>query len=308
MELKVFEAFAGYGSQLMALKRLAARHPDFKVVPVGISEIDRYALKAYGAVHGEVTNYGDISRIDWGQVPDFDLFTYSFPCTDVSSAGKQLGLSEDSGTRSSLLWECRKAIEAKKPKYLLMENVKALVSRKFYGDFSRWEQWLASLGYVNFCKVLNAKDYGVPQNRERIFVVSILDDDAKFSFPAPFESDRRIKDILEPEVDENYFLTEQQVGSITAHAERQRAKGNGFLPQFKGGADICTTIKAGQRMRGDETYLKIEEYGKGVMCGCADKGRGGQGDGLASVGLRDVPDCISETEYAAFGGGGGNDD
>lgn len=116
-KLRVFEAFAGYGSQSMALKRLGI---DFEVV--GISEIDKYAIQAYNAVHGETKNYGDISKINWEFVPDFDFLTYSFPCTDISSAGQQKGLEEGSGTRSSLLWECKKAIETKKPKYLLMRT------------------------------------------------------------------------------------------------------------------------------------------------------------------------------------------
>lgn len=102
-KIRVFEAFAGYGSQSMALRRLGI---DFEVV--GISEIDKYAIQAYMAVHGDTPNYGDISKIDWSSVPDFDFLTYSFPCTDISTAGQQKGLAEGSGTRSSLLWECRK--------------------------------------------------------------------------------------------------------------------------------------------------------------------------------------------------------
>lgn len=104
MKIKVFEAFAGYGSQAMALRRLKDRHPDFDFEVVGISEIEPNAIKAYNAVHGETTNYGDISKIDWRNVPDFDLFTYSFPCQDISAAGLQKGLAQGSGTRSGLLW------------------------------------------------------------------------------------------------------------------------------------------------------------------------------------------------------------
>lgn len=121
----------------MALRRLGI---DFEVV--GISEIDKYAIKAYMAVHGDTPNYGDISKIDWSSVPDFDFLTYSFPCTDISTAGQQKGLAEGSGTRSSLLWECRKAIEAKRPKYLLMENVKNLVSKKFTPYLKEWLRFL----------------------------------------------------------------------------------------------------------------------------------------------------------------------
>ncbi len=167
--IKVFEAFAGYGSQAMALKRLKENYPGFNYEVVGISEIDKYAIKAYNAVHGETKNFGDISKIDWNEVPDFDLFIYSFPCQDISSSGKQRGLAEGSETRSSLLWECKRAIETKRPKYLLMENVKALTHKKFLPYLHEWEKYLSNLGYSNFTKVLNAKHYGVPQNRERVF-------------------------------------------------------------------------------------------------------------------------------------------
>lgn len=176
--LRVFEAFAGYGSQHLALKRLGAQ---FEVV--GISEIDKYALKAYEALHGSVpANYGDISKIDWSEVPDFDLFTYSFPCQDISIVGERKGLDEGSGTNSSLLWECKKAIEAKKPRILLMENVKNLVGKKNRPNYDKWLQYLVSLGYKNYWGVLNARDFGVPQNRERVFCISFLDSRA-YNFP-----------------------------------------------------------------------------------------------------------------------------
>lgn len=121
--IRVFEAFAGYGSQSIALKLVAKMFPGFKFESVGISEIDKYAIKAYRALHGEaIPNLGDITKINWeGYDADIDLFTYSFPCQDISSAGKQRGFSEGSGTRSSCLWACADAIEAKHPKFLLMK-------------------------------------------------------------------------------------------------------------------------------------------------------------------------------------------
>lgn len=205
--LRVFTGFAGYDSQCMALRNIGVPY-----VLVGWSEIDKYAIRAHDAVFPEAAgkNYGDISKIDWSQVPDFDLFTYSFPCTDLSNAGKQAGFEEGSGTRSSLLWECRKAVAAKHPKYLLLENVKSLVSEKFRPGFLKWCDWLTGEGYTNFCQVLNAKDYGIPQNRERIFVVSILGD-AWFSFPQPMELKLRLKDMLEDKVDEKYYLPQDKV-------------------------------------------------------------------------------------------------
>lgn len=220
MTIKVFEAFSGYGSQAMALQRLKQIYPDFDYEVVGISEIDKYAIQAYNAVHGETTNYGDISKIDWDNVPDFDLFTYSFPCQDISSAGKQRGLAEGSETRSSLLWECKKAIEAKKPKYLLMENVKALTQKKFLPYLHERERYLGSLGYTNFTKVLNAKNYGVPQNRERVFMASVLGD-AWYEFPKPFELSKRLKDVLEKDVDEKYYLSKKLIKYVFSNGGKK---------------------------------------------------------------------------------------
>ena len=209
--LRCFFAFEGYNSQGLALNRLKQNYPDFDWVCVGRSEIDKYAIQAADALFPEAKdkNYGEISKISWSDVPDFDLFTYSFPCTNLSFAGKQEGCEEGSGTASSLLWECRKAIVAKRPKYLLMENVKALVSQKFLPYFLKWQNELASYGYSNFAKVLNSKCYGIPQNRERIFMVSILDENANYHFPEPFPLDKRLKDVLEEDVDEKYYLSKK---------------------------------------------------------------------------------------------------
>lgn len=224
--LRVFTAFSGYDSQCMALDRLGIPYD-----LVGWSEIDKYAIQAHNAVYPQYAdrNAGDISKIDWGGQPDFDLFTYSFPCTDISNAGVQKGLEEGSGTRSSLLWECKKAIEVKKPKYLLMENVKALVSQKFLPFYQKWEQYLAALGYDNYCKVINATECGVPQNRERIFIVSVLHNDKTFRFPDPFPLEKKLKDLLEPEVDDKYVLSEKSIEGFLQHNENHEEKGTGFI-------------------------------------------------------------------------------
>jgi len=271
-KLRVFEAFSGYGSQTMALKRYKVPHEN-----IGTSEIDEYAILAACAVHCEgdveyptipemlnyllsrniglnfktlktpwetilesfykqgtlsnnswervkniyracvlTKNFGDISRIDATSLPDHDLFTYSFPCTSISFSGLREGLQKGSGTKSSLLWECEKLIEAKKPKYLMMENVKALVSSKFKDDYFEWLSVLESLGYVNYWKVVNAKHCGVPQNRERVFCVSILKeyDTFGFHFYDDFDSDIRLSDLLEDSVDEKYYFDETKTKSL----------------------------------------------------------------------------------------------
>ena len=150
-------------------------------------------------------------------------------CTDISNAGVQKGLEEGSGTRSSLLWECKKTIEAKRPKYLLMENVKALVSAKFLPFYKKWEQYLAEMGYDNHCMVMNAKDYGCPQNRERIFVFSILGEHKPFHFPQPIPLEKRLKDVLEPEVDDKYVLSDTAIEGFLKHNENHEEKGTGFI-------------------------------------------------------------------------------
>ena len=220
--LKVIEAFAGVGSQRMALKRLKI---DFKVV--GIFEIDKYALKAYEAIHGECNNLGDISKIKIEDVPDHDLFTYSFPCQDLSVAGKQRGLAE--GTRSSLLYECKKIIEAKKPKYLLLENVKNLVSKRFKSDFDKWLEYLESLGYTNYWKILDAKHFGVPQSRRRVFVVSVLGEHVPFEFPKSIPLTKNIKDMLEDEVDVKYYMSDKCIGKMKRFAPKDLSKSKYLL-------------------------------------------------------------------------------
>ena len=207
--LRVFEAFSGYGSQSIALRNLGIEHE-----VVAISEIDKYAIKAYEEIHGPTLNLGDISKLDVNDIPEHDLFTYSFPCQDISVAGKTKGIVKGE-TRSGLLYECERIIEAKRPKYLLLENVKNLVGKKFKPQFDEWLAYLESLGYTSYWKVLNAKNYGVPQNRERVFVVSILGEHEPFEWPTPIPLDKCIKDMLEEQVDEKYYLSEELTNKLT---------------------------------------------------------------------------------------------
>lgn len=251
MTLKVFTAFSGYDSQCMALDRMKINYE-----LVGWSEIDKYAIMAHNAIYPQYKdrNFGDISKIDWENVPDFDLFTYSFPCTDISSAGQQKGLEEGSGTRSGLLWECKKAIELKRPKYLLMENVKALTQKKFLPYLHKWHSFLTEKGYTNFTQILNSKNFGVPQNRERVFMVSILGD-AWFDFPKPFQSDKKLKDLLDENVDDRYYLSQRCLSSFIRKNEIQREKGNGFTFKPTNGDCIAKTILTHPNDRLDDNYI-----------------------------------------------------
>lgn len=220
-KIRVFEAFSGYGSQSMALRNIGV---DYEVV--GISEIDKYAIKAYESTHGEVNNLGDISKIKVDDIPEHDLFTYSFPCQDISVAGATKGI-ERGKTRSGLLYECERIIEHCKPKYLLMENVKNLVGKKFKPQFDEWLRYLEGLGYTNYWQVLNAKDYGIPQNRERVFVVSILGEHKPYKFPEKIKLEKKVKDLLESDVNPKYYLSEEMVKKLTLNTNlnENRTKG-----------------------------------------------------------------------------------
>lgn len=270
-KVRIFEAFAGYGSQSLALERLRENFPEFGYEVVGISEIDKYAVQAYNAIHGEIKNWGDVTAIDWHLVPDFDLLTWSSPCQDISNAGKGKGMTEGSGTRSSLLWEVKKPIEIKRPKYILFENVKNFIGENNRADALRLFSMLEGYGYTVFFKVMNAKDYGVPQNRERIFILAI-DGDASYEFPQGFPLERRLKDVLEDNVDERYYLSEKMISCFIKRTEVAKEKGNGFRFTPTNGNGIAKAITTCAGNRTDDNYIfepqvltpKRTEYGKSV--------------------------------------------
>ncbi len=213
-DFTIIELFAGIGAQTKALKNI-----DFKHNVLGISEIDKYAIKSYEAIHGKVNNFGNICEIN--SLPYADLWTYSFPCQDISTAGKMKGINKDS--RSGLLYEVERLLEISKkentlPKYLLLENVKNLVGKKFKQQFDEWLKYLDELGYNTYWQILNAKDYGIPQNRERVFAISIRKDIDKYGykFPDKKELKLRIKDIKEEVVDIKYYLTQETQNKFIA--------------------------------------------------------------------------------------------
>ena len=254
--LRVFESFSGYGSQSLALDRIKRHYPGFDYHIVGIAEIDRYAILAYNAVHrGGIRNYGDVTSINWEVIPDFDLLTWSSPCQDISTAGKGAGMSEGSETRSSLLWEVKKPIEIKKPRYILFENVKNFVGQKHRKDALKLFNMLEDLGYVVFQKVLNAKDFGVPQNRERIFVLAIRDENAKYHYPEPFQLNRRLRDILEENVSESYYLSDVAIKNLIKRSEMKQMEGCGFRLSFRTENEISTAVTTKNGYRETDTYI-----------------------------------------------------
>ena len=178
----------------MALDRL-----EIEYQLVGWSEIDKNAIIGHNAVYPQYAdrNYGDIAKIVWDEVPDFDLFTYSFPCQDIAKDGYRKGFEEGSGTRSSLIWQCKKAILKKRPRVLIMENVKAIAQKKNLQILEQWKMLLSNLGYSNFAMIMDSKDYGIPQHRERYIMVSILDCKTPFKFPDPIPLTTTVYDFLE---------------------------------------------------------------------------------------------------------------
>lgn len=210
-KMKVFELFAGIGAPRAALKRAGILHQS-----VGFSEIDKYSIKSYCAIHGEseLKNYGDITKIE--ELPPTDLLFHGSPCQSFSIAGKGLGGDEGSGTNSSLMWETVRLIDKSRPTYVIWENVKGALSQKHRHNFDKYLEQMKAFGYNNYWQVLNTKHYGVPQNRERVFCVSILKaaDNGTFSFPKPFDNGVRLKHLLETNVAEKYYISDEKCAKL----------------------------------------------------------------------------------------------
>lgn len=191
---------------------------------MGFSEIDKYAIKSYCAIHNvdSKLNLGDITKIEVNKLPRFiDLITHGSPCQDFSIAGKQAGAEKGSGTRSSLMWNTIDIVEWCLPKYVIWENVKNILSKKHKHNFDSYIEIMDKLGYNSYYQVLNAKDYEIPQNRERIYTISIRKDldNNSFKFPEKQELKLRLKDMLEDEVEEKYYLNEKGINYITKRLE-----------------------------------------------------------------------------------------
>ena len=211
--VKLLSLFSGIGSPEQALKNIGVDHE-----LLGFSEIDKFAIKSYCNVHNvsEDLNLGDVTNIDISSLPtDIDLITHGSPCQDFSIAGHQKGGDKGTGTRSSLMWATVDIVEHCKPKVVIWENVKNVLSKKHKHNFDGYLEVMEQLGYNNYYQVLNAKDYGIPQNRERIFTISIRKDvDEGYTFPGPQELTLRLKDMLEDEVDEKYYISTCKVQQL----------------------------------------------------------------------------------------------
>lgn len=221
-KIKLFSAFAGYGTDNFALKQLGV---PFELV--GFSEIDKYAIQCFQKNHNlgnKLLSFGDIRNINPNELPDFDLFTGGFPCQPFSVAGKRLGELDIRGT---LFYEIIRICEIKKPKYILLENVKGLTNRTFKETFNKILGELDRIGYNVYWKILNTKDFGIPQSRARVWFVCFrkdIDVSMKFQFPKPFPLTIFIKDILEEQVDEKYYLSEKLQERFKKYIEERNNK------------------------------------------------------------------------------------
>lgn len=281
--IRLIELFARIGSQAMALRDLGADFEHYRSV-----EFDRFAIASYNAIHGtefEPANITKISGADLG-ITETDkycyIMTYSFPCQDLSVAGKQKGMTKGSGTRSGLLWEVERLLNEVEdlPQVLIMENVPQVHSQANMTDFQKWIDFLSSKGYSNYWQDLNAKDYGVAQNRDRCFMVSILGE-YNYKFPQPIPLEKTMKDYLENEVDEKYYintekaqkLIQQLIDNGTLDKTQDFEMDGNFNQRGKvhGENSICRTI-LGSGHAGNEPKvcvdLTINEPNKKTISNC----------------------------------------
>lgn len=293
--IRLIELFAGIGSQAKALKNIGANFEHYRVI-----EFDEYAIASYNAIHG--TNFAplDITKItakDLGivETDKYDyIMTYSFPCQDLSTAGKRKGMKKGSGTRSGLLWEVEYLLsdlcgfkehrvppgnskylsiaewvddynydidKSKLPQILLMENVPQVIDEKNLKDFREWQLFLEKLGYSSYFKLLNAKDYEIPQNRNRCFMVSILGD-YYYGFPRKRKLKLRLKDFLEDEVDEKYYLSDKMKAYFTDMTNRNGfVRGEKFNPHTLD-SKYAYTITTNAGSRATDNFIILPEKTK----------------------------------------------
>lgn len=305
--IRLIELFAGYGSQAMALERIGAKFEHYRVV-----EFDKYAVASYNAVHGTDFPTMDITKVHVDDLNICDteaftyLLTYSFPCTDLSVAGKQAGMKKGSGTRSGLLWEVERILKEIKygggelPQILFMENVPQVHADANMVDFQNWIDFLTSLGYVSYWQDLNAKNYGVAQNRERCFMFSFLGE-YNYHFPEPVSLKKKLKDYLEENVDEKYYINNEKAQKLI-----QMLIDSGTLPQQNPESRLSLTEQSAIHKRKtlqtasqrdmtaeSQTNRKSETWLQKI---CIDTSMSGLEDGAIRT-YRDTAPSITAREY-----------
>ena len=283
--MKVGTDFSGIGSPEMALKMLGIEHEQ-----VFACEIDKYARKSFEAVHGSPkTFYNDITKRDHSEVPQLDLYCAGFPCQAFSMAGKRKGFEDVRGT---LFFNVAEFIKTNQPKCFILENVKGLLSHDGGKTFQTIISLLTDnggtangqmfipyfedgLGYHVYYKVLNTKDYGIPQNRERIFLVGFKEF-REFNFPKPFPLELRLKDMLQDDVDDKFYLSDEKISWIMNHRDKRGSKNKFPLD----GDDNATCLNARYNKAGaEDLYIKVID--KSIN--------------------QDVSTCIDASYYKGFG-------
>lgn len=246
--IRILELFGGIGACSKALEKLGI---DYEIADY--VEIDKYAVASFNAMHG--TNFEPQDICEWDKDIDVDLIMHGSPCQDFSLAGKQAGGDEGSGTRSSLMYETIRIVEKLKPKYVIWENVKNVISKKHKHNYDNYCNKMSELGYKSYGQVLNAKDYGIPQNRERVFTISIRNDlNQTFEFPPKQELKLKLKDMLEENVDEKYYLSDKMIQYISA-----TGTANFRNPDSKINLDIARPLTTDQNKRAGTTNYLCEE-------------------------------------------------
>ena len=315
--IRLIELFAGYGSQAMALERIGVKFEHYRVV-----EFDKYAVESYNAVHGTDFPTMDITQVhaDDLNICDTEAFTYlltcSFPCTDLSVAGKQAGMKKGSGTRSGLLWEVERILKeirdggGELPQILFMENVPQVHADANMGDFQNWIDFLTRLGYVSYWQDLNAKNYGVAQNRERCFMFSFLGE-YNYHFPQPIPLKKKLKDYLEDDVDEKYYINNEKAEKLIkqlidngtlpkqnpeSRAEQSRAEQSRLALTEQSAIHSEETLQTASRQdmtAESQTNSKSETWLQKI---CIDTSMSGLEDGAIRT-YRDTAPAITAREY-----------
>lgn len=309
--IRLIELFAGYGSQAMALERVGAKFEHYRVV-----EFDKYAIASYNAVHGTDFPTMDITKVHAEDLCICDteaftyLLTYSFPCTDLSVAGKQAGMKKGSGTRSGLLWEVERILKEIKdnggelPQILFMENVPQVHADANMVDFQNWIDFLTSIGYVSYWQDLNAKNYGVAQNRERCFMFSFLGE-YNYHFPRPIPLKKRLKDYLEDDVDEKYYINNEKAEKLIkqlidngkhCHSKILRAEQSRHALTEQSAIHSEETLQTASRQdmtAESQTNSKSETWLQKI---CIDTSMSGLEDGAIRT-YRDTAPSITAREY-----------
>ncbi len=270
----MFSAFAGFDTQFLALRQYARWYnqntngPLLEVVLVGWCEIDKDAIICHNALFPEAKSchYPDITKVDWARVPDFDVLIYSSCCQSLTRTGAQKGMTEGSGTPSSLIWYIRDAIRIKRPMICILENVPPLLETKFEGMFEKWTNTVSELGYRNTWSTLCAVDYGIPQNRNRAFLVSVRNDIKKrIYFPAPVGCKVHAESLLEKSVDEKYYFSEEDAAAFVLNMRDKIARDvNTTKIHNKGRCvkKIMTPSCQGYNVRVCPTLVADKNYGK----------------------------------------------